>query len=531
MRIFRTMALGALLLVGAAGCDLAVENMNAPDAERALSNPGDVEALIAGSWINWWYPTYHYIGGGPWLSTASFQHSAYPANFAMVEYSAIPRVPTGNDPSHGYYGQISMAYTYWYRAISAVNDGLKAVLVDESADLGDDEARAIAWGRFVQGLSYGYLGLLYGNGPLVDETTDLTGELTFVEYPELIQASLDYLQEAIDLAQQNEFDIPVTWHWGGEWDQDRFAQVAHSFRARIRANSARTLADREAVDWNAVLADIDAGIEDDLLYTMTRQGFQGNWSLYYMLLRGWGQMNYFVAGMADTSGKYAEWMNEPVSDRHPNLDSGPFLIQTPDLRFPQGETEDEQKDNPGTRFQVANAAGDQWQRPDRGSWRWSYYHERKTNLDAVEGLMPDISMHEMNLLAAEAHYHLGNLDQAAELINLSRVEAGLNATDASGTNTSCVPTMPPSHPSNPNGCGDLWEMLKWEKRMMTGMEHGLLTAPWFFDSRGWGDLHEGTIMQLPVPALVAELAGQPQEQYGGANSGNEWSAPVGTYGY
>jgi hypothetical protein len=526
MRKLTTLAIASALLFGAAACgDLAVDNENAPDARRALANPGDVEALISGAWINWWYPTYHYDGGGPWMSTSAFQHSAYPANFAMVHYSQIPRVSTTNSTAFNFYPQISLAYTYWYRAIAGVNDGLRAILVDNTVDLGANETRAVAWGRFVQGLSYGYLALMYAEGPLIDENTDLAAPQEFVGYNQLMAASMAYLEEAATLAGSNTFTIPNSWMYM-ETDQmssAQLAQMANSYKARIRANVARTPGERQNdVNWNAVLTDIQNGITSDLNFLMTRSGFSYNYSLYYMLLTGWGQLNYFVAGMADQSGKYQEWMGLPIGSRHPNLPSGAFIIQTPDLRFPQGATRDEQLANPGTRFRQQATPGDFWGRPDRGEWRWSYYHERTPHLQSIEGILPEMKVVEMDLLAAEAHYYAGNRAQAAELINKYRVPAGLNATDADGTNTSCVPKLP-------NGsCGGLFEILKWEKRMNSGMDHGLLSAAWFFDSRGWGDLMQGTIMQIPVPDLVAQLAGQPTVDFGGTL---EWGAPVGTYGY
>jgi hypothetical protein len=97
------------------------------------------------------------------------------------------------------------------------------------------------------------------------------------------------------------------------------------------------------------------------------------------------------------------------------------------------------------------------------------------------------------------------------------------ATDAAGTNTSCVPKLP-------NGnCGDLWEMLKWEKRMQIQMQ-GLFGAPWFFDSRGWGDLFKGTPLQFPAPCKeIQVLQILPCYTFGG--SGGEFAAPLSTYAY
>ena len=132
-------------------------------------------------------------------------------------------------------------------------------------------------------------------------------------------------------------------------------------------------------------------------------------------------------------------------------------------------------------------------------------------------------MDAMHLLKAEALYNKGDLAGVATLINMTRTGAGLNATDATGTNTSCVPKLPDG------SCGNLWEMLKWEKRMQIQMQ-GMLGAPWYFDSRGWGDLFKDTPLQFPAPCKELQvLQILPCYSFGG--SGGEMSAPLSTYAY
>jgi len=106
---------------------------------------------------------------------------------------------------------------------------------------------------------------------------------------------------------------------------------------------------------------------------------------------------------------------------------------------------------------------------------------------------------------------------------MTRTLNGLNATDASGTNSSCVPKLPDG------SCGDLWEMLKWEKRLQIQWK-GLFTAPWWFDSRGWGDLFVNTPLEFPVPCKELQtLQILPCHSFGGA--GGDMTAPVSTYRY
>jgi hypothetical protein len=225
--------------------------------------------------------------------------------------------------------------------------------------------------------------------------------------------------------------------------------------------------------------------------------------------------------MADQSGAYQAWMAKAVVDRMP------FIIVTPDTRWPQGATETAQKAAPGEYFVVNSGSTRIWARPERGTWRWSYYEQRHepfyTDMGVNNaGAVPEVMVNEMKALVAEGDFYAGRLANVATYVNATRTTHGLNATGATGTNTSCVPKL-----SN-GSCGNLWEMFKWEKRLET-LFAGPLANGWYFDGRGWGDLMEGTILQLPIPYGEAQLQQKPPYNYGGA--GGLFGAPVGSYGY
>jgi len=146
-------------------------------------------------------------------------------------------------------------------------------------------------------------------------------------------------------------------------------------------------------------------------------------------------------------------------------------------------------------------------------------------LDYVESSaydQPEMRMAEMDFLKAEGLRRIGNLSGAAAISNSYRVAGGLDPTDASGANTSCVPRLPDG------SCGDLWEILKWEKRMEIA-HTGIASAGWFFDSRGWGDLWKDTPLQLPIPCDVLQDMGMACYSFGGP--GGAMGAPVSTYGF
>jgi hypothetical protein len=71
-------------------------------------------------------------------------------------------------------------------------------------------------------------------------------------------------------------------------------------------------------------------------------------------------------------------------------------------------------------------------------------------------------------------------------------------------------------------CGNIFEAMKYEKRLESAFTG---YAQWFIDSRGWGDLTEGTVLEWPVPW---------QELYSRLNQNlyiSTLRATKGTYGF
>jgi hypothetical protein len=532
MRKRNIFALAAVTVFGTTAClDLDIANPNAADAERALRTAGDIEALIGGGYSSWWNSSSSNGGVGAILATMAYQHSATAANFGMVEFSGWPKKPVAALSSQVYSGQFSYSWTQLYRGISAVVDGLRVLDAGTVTLPAEQLARANSFGYFVLGLAHASTAILYDQGYIYDPTIAVE-EVSLHPYSEVMAAAFGYFDRAIQEAQGQSFTIPATWI-SEDLSAADLIKVAYSYKARYRAAVARTPAERTAVDWGAVAADASNGVTEDYLINVRSGSGFGSGMLQNVHRYGpWGQLSYQVLGMADQSGNYQKWMARGPLDRHPNLADNqvddPFVILTPDERFPQGATVADQQASDGILFEIPTASGGfgaQWNRPDRGTFRWSYYRFVAHNdwlSSSTRSDYHEITTAEMDLLKAEAAYRGGNLGEAATLINKTRTAAGLNATDASGTNTSCVPKMV-------NGdCGSLLEILKWEVRLET-IYKGLHMAPWYFNGRGWGDLAEGSFLNLPVPGRETELLGIPSYTFGGP--GGDGSAPVGTYGY
>jgi hypothetical protein len=528
-KTLKHLVVGSLLLVGAGACaDLEVVNLNDPEAGRALASAGDVESLVGGGYNTWFNGVYNYDGAGMFLSNQAFQHNAPWNNSGMEVYGRLPRVGIVNDVADVFYDNFAHSWYRAYRSIAAVADGLKALEDPEVADELGAEAvnRAKAYGKFVLGTAHATVAVMYDRGFIVDETTDLLVAQEPVEYTAVMDAAMGYFDEAINLS-GGTFTLEFNWMQSSVTNQD-LARLANSYKARFYSAMPRTPAERSALNWSNIISWTNAGIQEDFIMNWDWDSGWYNESLDYSTWPNWTQMALWVYGMADQSGNYAEWLTLDLGSKSHHFDDGrPVIIVTPDERFPQGATVEEQRATPGTYHTIMSESweGNTWKKPERGVWRWSWYKNTRMleySWDAIFD-QPEMRIAEMDYLRAEGMYRNGDLVGAAAIINVTRTAAGLDATDATGTNTSCVPYLP-------NGsCGDLWEMLKWEKRMETA-HTGINGAIWYYDGRGWGDLWMDTPLQFPIPCKELQvLQMMPCNTYGGPDG--EGGAARSSYAY
>lgn len=521
------------LFVAASGCtDLDVTNNNAPDRDRALATAGDVESLVAGAFHTWWVSNEAHNGSMFFISAASFQHSGWPANFGTVAYSGFPRGEIVNTTADQFYSNFAFVWNQNYSALAAIRDGLQAV--DNNEDLADelDVTRLRAYGKFVQGLAHASIALHYDQGFIIDETQEGGETPEAVGYQQVMSAAMGYLDEAISIADGATFQEPIPVEWmSRDVDAATLVDLAHAYKARYMASVARTPTERANVDWAAVESEVDAA-GSEFSFAIDLQGYYNhglftNDAIGYWSFAAWQQLNYFILGMADQSGNYQRWLNQgPPSSRIPNPGGDPVLIVTPDERFPQGSDLATQITTPGAYYAVPDADnspcfssafaidGNSWAHPERGTWRWSYYFDIglpgcNYGNYLAEGDWDIVTSAEMRLLKAEADLRQGNDLDAAAAVNMSRQAHGLDDAALDGDdgsvpdgnpNDACVPKLPDGT------CGDLMEMLKWEKRLETRY-HGLHNNSWYFDGRGWGDTYSGTYLHFPIPEQDLEILG------------------------
>lgn len=548
----RRMVMAASLLVLAACANkemLNVPNLNNPDVARTYSTPAGVESVISSTFRQLW--------GAMVMCTGCIQTQAH--NFSLENYSElnnfsmnirsiIPRGPLGNERNGAGTGDNYVAFRDLSKATRSAANGIQAVdrLVAASTavpknGLGSaaQDARAYAFGYMSLGWALGGLAMAYDSAAIVTPATKSDEVPRLSGYKDVATAALKMLDSSIAWATSpgatngsNGFPLPSNWINGNALSAAQFVALARSQKARIRAGIARTPADRAAVDWNSVIADAQAGVTSDFIITMSvSAGWSGNtpYDLGQMYAQGWHALPALTWGMADTSGAYANFIATPLATR-----DGNFLIRTPDTRFPQGATRAAQQADtptplPAPRYIKNRPTGDDVPQAGYGSSNYDYRRWAPVSQNSGNGTWVQLPKTELDMLVAEGKIRSGDFAGAAALIDAARAKHGLpsigtitTASQKIAGGNACVPKVPQAPAFNTVDCGTILEAMKWEKRLETAYSCAFIC--WYVDSRGWGDLPEGTALQWPVP--YQEMDARIQPYYGMAGQSTK-----GTYGW
>lgn len=500
---------GLVIALAVAGClDLEVPNVNDPDRERALDDPGDVETLIASSWLPYWRRTQSH--GWPYyiLQAVGGVHMTSVANSGAMVMSEMPRPAFDNNPVSGVQGLARWPYFDFYSALDSANDGLRQIANGmEFGSNGQDTERARAFAKFNQGLMLSLLAMQYDKAFVAKEDTDLDN-LEFQPYQEVLEAGIASFEEAIQIAQANSFEIPRSWVPAvPALSSDRLVKLAHTMIGRFLIYSARYPEDRQALDWNRIINHLEAGYRETFAIEQIDGDLNPSWFRRRHLFnafgayRGWSRF----LGKADLSGNYqTNWLDRAWEDRVR------WDIETPDRRITAGPPD---SDGKYWRYLERSTVRD-----ERGTYRQSNYQYSRYS-EWRNTVLPVISEAQIDLLLAEAYARSGRTQEAVDLTNKYRVANGeLPPVTATGVPQSedCVPR------TDQGECLDLLGAIWYERQQEATLQES--TRDWW-DNRGWGMLEEGTFVQLPVTGRELETLGEPIYTFGGVGGESAAAAP------
>jgi hypothetical protein len=557
-RLIKQCAVIAVAALGLGACEqqLEVTNPNNPDSETLLGRPTDAEALVASYYKRWHEGVYRNLGNVEGMANImSFQNYASLANNCQNQRYPFSGANNNNAIGNPCEGEQKRVYQVESEVTRVASTLLKQM--DEGLTLGSvgRDARYRAFAEFLRGVSLGYLALVYDSASVVSVETGAEDIGELVHYTVVMDSAIAALDRAITAAATPGFQsLDANWIPAPtSFNAADFTRLIRSYRARFRANVARTPQERAAANWDAIIADAQNGITADHLNTTnTTNGPFRSWVAQYDTYSTWHQMPPWIIGMGDASGSYAQWIATPTSSK--GAGNTPFFMVTPDLRFPQGASRAEQQaDFPITSCQGASQTCKRYFANRIGNdsfdgvgWGWSNYdfvrfHSWRVAGDGSGGQNGPIvfmTKAEIDMLQAEGHIRKGNFAAAAALINVTRTKNGLpaittfNATAPVPGDASCVPKVPVGPSFTVIACGNMMEAMKWEKRMETAYTH---FAAWFLDSRGWGDLPEGTPLHWAVPYQDLQARGRATADIystgAGVGTAPGSAAVKGTYGW
>jgi hypothetical protein len=564
--LIRYVALASAVAVGACNDkSLAVNNPNSGDTKRVLGSPTDAENLLGTyfkRWVVGMYGSTTDVEG--MANTFALMNMSSLANNCQNSHYPFSTSTNFNGPGNTCAGEQQRLYAIMGEVNRVATSFLSAEKAGLTLGAAARDNRDKAFAEFLNGVSIGYVALIYDSLGVVSIGQSTQDAGTLISYKAAGDSAMAHLQAAIDLTNASNgstdgFPLPATWIPSPtSYTQAEFVRLIRTYRARLRANLARTPTERAAVDWASVVADAQNGITtDELITTSTTAGPNvAGWRSQYDSFSTWTQMPAFIIGWADTSGNYAAWIAQDIGAR--GSGSQNFFLATPDIRFPQGDNRTAQQADftvkscevAGTlnckRYFVNRPAGnDQFVGPGWGYSQYDFarFHgwvQKGDAGSARNGSTPFFVKPELDMLQAEGLYRQGNYAAAAALVNVTRVKNGLPAITAfdatsavPGTAATCIPKVPQAPTFKTVGCGKLLDALKYEKYIETAFTS---YSPWFLDERGWGDLPANSPLFWATPYQDLQSRGAPLSAIygtgpGPGNAPNSIAVGPTTYGW
>lgn len=531
-----TLAALAVLVVG---CNLNIENPNAPDKNRAFADPAGLAKLMSGAFRTWVGTRGSYFGPLTMTAqadnyTASWNNAAIrfynsvgvdcPSRCGWTNSATAPEAAGGPTVEGQWYGY----YTVLVSANAVLAGIANGVCFDDDCAVDNTlTSRNKAVAQMLQGMALAGIALVYDQGFVVDETTDLANISTipFSTRAEVRDAALAKFEAAWTEAGTATWDTDNEWAGvgaGNSYTNTQIRQLIRTMQAELVAMWPRNAAENGAADWASVANYASQGVSSGAAF---------DWE-YFVDITGrecgdldcvktWG--NSILTMRVDT--RVAAMITTNHVSPWPSPAGNPCPTISADLRVGDGSYGPSDDFNGAATVAATANAGTDFAcsgiaifPPARGSYhqsnlqhvRYQHLAYRGEDLPSADGTGPDpFFTTQMNdLLWAEGLIRSGgSAAQAATLINNSRVgRGGLTALTGAAT----VP--------------ELLTALQYEQEIEF-MGQG--PTPFFnrrrIDGLGLGSLgpsvvQTGTPRHMPVPAKELDVLLRANYTFGGPSA-------------
>lgn len=438
-------------------CDLNVSNPNDPDKIRSLGQPSGLQQLLGGAFRTWVETRENYYVMP--LDAQADNYTASWNNAAMRFYSSVgsdcpircgwSNSSTAPEAAGG--PTVEVLWYGYYNVLTTANNvlnGIENLHVCFDTDCSVDSTltqRNKAVARMFQGMSLAGIAMVYDQGFIVDENTDLSNpkNLPFSTRQEVRDAAIAKFNQAYTEAGVLPWNTEVEWAGIGSstaYTNVQIQQLIRTMQAELIAMYPRNSAENTAADWAAVANYASQGVSSGTPFT-----FQYNIDLTtrecgVACIKTWG--NSVSTERVDT--RVAALLTTNHVDPWPSPGGNPCPTASADKRVGDGTFGPAANANydqvsilpadagAGTDYACAGVAIFP---PARGSYhqsnlqhvRYHFLAYRGEDLPADDGTGEDpLYTTQMNdLLWAEGLIRSGgNAATAAGLINNSRVTRG-----------------------------------------------------------------------------------------------------------
>ncbi len=467
----------SILITSFTSChkDLDVKYLNLPDRETALKNPEDVYGIAKSGFYNWYMTQNTSLSMRMAMWVAADNGTCSWANSGMWHLSDEPRKPFNNDPSYTYAFINQNYYAECHGNLSQMNEVLQKL--NEGMQIGyngQDTKLVRANAYMIQGLTLGYLALIYDKAYIVTEYTENPETVEASPYTVVMDSALAKLDKAIELMDKKSYKIPSDWISGNSFRARDLAKLIRNYAARFLVSLPRNKKEYDQIDWNRVLNYAEKGYDEDFVVYMDGV----NWKSYfrhYTVRPGWARIDSRVINLMDPS----------YPSRFPADGHNPPEASSADKRLYTDFT-----------YNSTNNM-----KPERGYVHYSNYEYTRYPLEVSTqtGDAPIFLKAELDMIKAEAYLKLGNKQKAIDIINAgSRTLRG---------NLNPLPDNTSDE--------DVFKAIFYERDVEL-IQTGFGIA--FFDMRRRDYLQEGTLLHFPIPGKELNVLQLPYYTYGGVEN-------------
>ncbi len=387
--------------------ELSIEDSNNPTEDQLFMTTDFTQISNSYSQLyhDWFIATHQYDGQalGLWIMADAGTSSwgGLYSYFAGIE----PAIVFDNSEESPHYSKYYHCYKSLHNILNLSNKLIKISIANNDIVYEDTKQNEMlsAYGYFMQGITLGYLGLLYEKGFVITETTNISRNIETSGYKELINQALISLDKAIAICNVESFTIPASWiPLEITLDETAFGQLVNSYAARILSYSPRNATENENLDWERIYTYASNGIDYDFSPIADDIGW---YSLYhtYANYGGFGWADMRIAHMMDPDMP-ARWPGENGNDGYDYLPE------------PKNDPADAYDNRIITDFEYLSHCD---LNPGRGSYFFSCYRFSRYDdyLSTWVGPMPEMYKAENDLLIAEAALMIEKYIEAANIIN------------------------------------------------------------------------------------------------------------------